>query len=94
VVNVDFLHVWHLPWHWLQVAELDTCPYVSEDAREMLSEASAPPIREVQIGLDEYGLKIGGEQVMFRHEKTFFNQPGIGVLITDEMADDEVARVF
>lgn len=75
-------------------AELDTCPYVSEDAREILSEASAPPIREVQIGLGDYRLKIGGEQVMFRHEKTFFNQPGIGVLITDDMDDDEVARRF
>ena len=31
-------------------AELDSCPYVSEEAREKLAEASAPPIRPVAIG--------------------------------------------
>jgi len=31
-------------------AELDNCPYVSDEAREKLSEASAPPIRPVAIG--------------------------------------------
>ena len=28
-------------------AELDSCPYVSDEAKEKLSEASAPPIRQV-----------------------------------------------
>ena len=31
-------------------AELDSCPYVSDEAREKLAEASAPPIRPVSIG--------------------------------------------
>ena len=31
-------------------AELDSCPYVSDEAREKLAEASAPPIRPVAIG--------------------------------------------
>ena len=31
-------------------AELDSCPYVSDDARAQLAEASAPPIRPVAIG--------------------------------------------
>ena len=31
-------------------AELDSCPYVSDEAREQLAEASAPPIRPVAIG--------------------------------------------
>ena len=29
-------------------AELDACPYVSDEARDQLSEASAPPIRPNQ----------------------------------------------
>ena len=28
-------------------AELDDCPYVSDEAREQLAEASAPPIRPI-----------------------------------------------
>ena len=30
-------------------AELDACPYVSDEAREKLAEASAPPIRQVAL---------------------------------------------
>ena len=72
-------------------AELAACPHVSDEAKADLSEASAPPIRVVEIGSGERKLKIGGETVLFRHEKTFVNYPGIAVLITDEMADDEVS---
>ena len=71
-------------------AELDACPYVSAEAREKLEEASAPPIRPVVIGTGETALKVGGETVIFRHEKTFVNKPGIGLLITDAMDESEV----
>ncbi|MEW6189595.1 MAG: acetyl-CoA decarbonylase/synthase complex subunit gamma [Actinomycetota bacterium] len=64
-------------------AELDACPYLSEDIKEELAEASAPPIRLVTIGAGENALKIGEEQVMFRHEKTFFHPPGMGLIIED-----------
>ena len=62
-------------------AELDSCPYISDEAREKLAEASAPPIREVKIGRGVRRFKIGGETVMFRHEKTFYNPTAIGVLV-------------
>jgi acetyl-CoA decarbonylase/synthase, CODH/ACS complex subunit gamma len=75
-------------------AELDKCPYVSDEAKAQLSEASAPPIRPLTIGVGDYAVKLGGETVMFRHEKTFFNKPGLAVLITDAMGDAEVDRRF
>jgi acetyl-CoA decarbonylase/synthase complex subunit gamma len=71
-------------------AELAACPYVSEEAKAELADAAAPPIRAVEIGTGERKLKIGGETVLFRHEKTFVNRPGIAVLVTDEMRDEEV----
>jgi len=71
-------------------AELTSCPYISEESKAMLSEASAPPIRPVTINAGENQVKIGGETVLFRHEKTFVNKPGIAVLISDAMSDDEV----
>ena len=71
-------------------AELDSCPYVSDEAREKLEEASAPPIRPVVIGSGDNALKVGGETVIFRHEKTFVNKPGLGLLITDAMDNGEV----
>jgi acetyl-CoA decarbonylase/synthase complex subunit gamma len=65
-------------------AELDSCPYVSDEAKEKLSEASAPPIRQVAIGAGVRAFKIGGETVMFRHEKTFYNPTGIAALVKSD----------
>ena len=70
--------------------ELSACPHVSEESKEKLSEASAPPILPVTIGVGDRALKVGGETVMFRHEKRFENQPGIAILIKDTMDDAEV----
>ena len=71
-------------------ATLSACPYVSEEAKAKLQEASAPPIRLVTIGTGARALKVGGETVMFRHEKRFENPPGLAILIKDTMADAEV----
>jgi acetyl-CoA decarbonylase/synthase complex subunit gamma len=71
-------------------AELSLCPYVSEEAKAKLVEAAAPPILPVTIGVGERALKIGGETVMFRHEKRFDNPPGLALLISDSMADAEI----
>jgi acetyl-CoA decarbonylase/synthase complex subunit gamma len=71
-------------------AELTACVSVSEEAKAKLSEASAPPIRPLTIGTGERAVKIGGETVMFRHEKRFENPPGLAILISDNMADDEI----
>lgn len=69
-------------------AELDSCPYVSQEAREQLAEASAPPIRPVKIGAGVRAFTVGGETVLFRHEKTFYNPTAIGALISSDIATD------
>jgi len=66
-------------------AELTACPYISDEAKAKLEEASAPPIRPVAIGCGKRALKVGGETVLFRHEKRFENPTGIGMLISDTM---------
>jgi len=71
-------------------AELEACPYVSDEVREQLAAASAPPIRLVTIGAGEDVFRCGGEVVQFRHEKTFMNPTGVGVLITNAMPDSDV----
>lgn len=71
-------------------AELDACPYVSDDVREKLAEASAPPIRPVKIAMKDAVKTAGGETVMFRHEKTFFNPTLIAGLLTTAMSDADV----
>lgn len=71
-------------------AELSACPYVSEETKAKLAEASAPPIRPVTIGTGARALKIGGETVLFRHEKRFENPPGFALLLSDAMDESEV----
>jgi len=71
-------------------AELSACPHVSDEAKAELTEASAPPIRPVKIGTDDHALMVGGETVLFRHEKRFVNPPGIAILIADAMDDAEI----
>jgi len=65
-------------------ASLEQCPDVSEETKKILSEAAEPPIRTVVLK-EKY--KIGGETVLFRHEKTFYNPCLIGVLIKDTFED-------
>lgn len=72
-------------------AELDACPDVKPESREKLSAASAPPIRPVVVGYGDTAVKVGGETVQFRHEKTFFNPPGIAALIEDSRSVDDIA---
>jgi len=71
-------------------AELDSCPYVSDEAKEQLSEASAPPIRPVAIGKGVRAATAGGETVQYRHEKTFFNPTLLAAMVSSDIADSEL----
>lgn len=71
-------------------AELDSCPYVSDEAREQLAEASAPPIRPVAVGKGVRAATTGGETVQYRHEKTFFNPSLLGAVVASDTAEDDL----
>ena len=49
---------------------IDKCPHFSDDAKAMLNEQTAPPMKTISVG--EH--KLGGETVLFRHEKTLVNK--------------------
>ena len=73
-------------------AELAACPFVSAESKAKLEEASAPPIRPVLIATGGKPLKIGGETVLYRHEKRFENPPGLAIVISDTMPNSEIDR--
>ncbi|MFQ6758389.1 MAG: acetyl-CoA decarbonylase/synthase complex subunit gamma [Deltaproteobacteria bacterium] len=70
--------------------EIGECPYVSDEVKEQIGEASAPPIRTVKIGAGDSAYATGGETCLFRHEKRFENPTGIAVLVTTEMNEADV----
>jgi acetyl-CoA decarbonylase/synthase complex subunit gamma len=63
--------------------ELAACPYVSDSAKEQLSEAAAPPVRPITLKSNGYEIKSGNEVVLYRHEKTFYSQPGLFLRVYD-----------
>jgi acetyl-CoA decarbonylase/synthase complex subunit gamma len=66
--------------------ELSACPYVTEESKAQLAESAAPPIRLVSLKSNGYEVKAGNEVVLFRHEKTFYNKPGLFVRVLDSEA--------
>ena len=70
--------------------ELSDCPYVSEESKTQLAESAAPPIRLVTLKSNGYEAKAGNEVVLFRHEKTFYHQPGIFLRVMDTESETEI----
>ena len=66
---------------------LDKCPYFSPDAIATLSEATAPPMKTIKVGSD---ITLGGETVLFRHEKTLVSRNRFAVPVCTCMEDAEV----
>ena len=66
-------------------AELDSCPYVSDEAKAQLAEASAPPIRPVKLGKGVRKTTTGGETVLYRHEKTFYNPTVLAATVSSDI---------
>ena len=65
---------------------IEKCPYMSDEAVALLSEATAPPMKAIEVG----GMKLGGETVMMRHEKTFVNRNRFAVSLCTCMDDAAV----
>ncbi len=65
---------------------LDKCPYFSEEALATLNSATAPLMKTISVG--EH--KLGGETVLFRHEKTLVNKNLFAVSVDTTMTESEV----
>lgn len=68
-------------------AKLDDCPHVSDEAKEVLAAAAAPPMKLVKFGKGDNEVQIGQETVMFRHEEKFYNPTVVAVTVSDKLAD-------
>jgi len=73
-------------------ANVFACPYLSDEAKRKLSEALAPPIKLVTIGVGSEAVKIGGERVIHRHEDKFYNPTAIAFAISDLLSEEELRK--
>ena len=69
-----------------QQADISACPFVSEELLALYSDSLKQPQKTVEVN----GLKIGGENVLYRHEKTFVNRTAFAVFVNSEQ---ELQRV-
>ena len=57
--------------------DIEKCPYIKDE----LKEKYAHSVKHAQEAVEFCGLKIGGENVLYRHEKTFINRTIFAVLV-------------
>jgi acetyl-CoA decarbonylase/synthase complex subunit gamma len=72
-------------------AQIEQCPHMSPEALEALGEATAPPMKAFKIGAGEGEYPLGGETVLFRHDKTFVSKPLFAVTATPDTVDGVIA---
>ena len=64
---------------------IDKCPHMSAEALAALSDATAPPMKTIKVGEHQ----LGGETVLYRHEKTFVSKTLYAVHVCDCMTEEE-----
>ncbi|WP_072449170.1 acetyl-CoA decarbonylase/synthase complex subunit gamma [Blautia sp. Marseille-P3201T] len=70
--------------------EISKCPHMSDEALAELSEATAPPMKTIKVGAGDNEYTLGGETVLFRHEKTFVSKTRYAVSLCTCMDDAAV----
>jgi len=71
-------------------AKLEDCPDVSEEAKQILAAAAAPPMRKVVFGKGDNEVSLGQETVMFRHEEKFYNPTVLAVKVSDKLTGQDL----
>ncbi|MFX1252349.1 MAG: acetyl-CoA decarbonylase/synthase complex subunit gamma [Promethearchaeota archaeon] len=73
----------------------DCLPLIEEaqyaENLQNLTELMTPPVKAVKLGKEKV-TEIGGEEVLHRHELTFFNQTSIAVAVHDKMNETVFAN--
>lgn len=77
-------------------AELNQCtPLLTPEYKkklETLEKLTTPPVRVVRIGDGPRAVKIGGKEVVHRHELTYINPTAIAIDVHDEMPEELIIQ--
>lgn len=77
--------------------KVEDCPPLFKDKKyakklAALQSTVAPEVRMVYVGVGDKQLKVGGEDVMYRHQMTFFNKPPFAYDVTDTMDEAKLVE--
>ncbi len=68
--------------------DLELCSQMVANEMEQLENLLAPAVREITIGNGGKTLIIGGDEVMYRYELTYYNPTPMIIDVNDDMDDD------
>lgn len=68
--------------------EIELCPYIPEELQGFFAQSMKKPQKEVLLG-HKHQVLIGGENVLFRHDKTFVNKTAIAIVLDVSKPDWE-----
>ena len=72
--------------------DIAACPYFAPEALAKLSAATEPPMKTIKVGAGDAELSLGGETVLFRHEKTFVSRTRYAMSLCTCMDDETFAQ--
>ena len=75
-----------------QKAKIEDCPHVDSGAKDTIAEAAAPPVKTITVGAGNNKINMGGETVLFRHERRFINPIAYALTVSDELSAEDIKK--
>lgn len=75
-------------------ANIELCPYAPEELKTLIIQTMKKAQKEVYLGF-EHKTIVGGEEVLFRHDKTFLNKTAFCFVVdTDSDYEERLNRIL
>ncbi|MFZ0442935.1 MAG: acetyl-CoA decarbonylase/synthase complex subunit gamma, partial [Methanobacterium sp.] len=68
--------------------DLELCTQLAADEMEKLENLLAPAVREITIGKGNKAMILGGDEVLYRYELTYYNQTPLVIDVNDNMDEE------
>ena len=69
--------------------DIELCTQLSANEADKLADVLAPAVREIMIGKGNKAMMVGGDEVLYRYELTYYNPTPLVIDISDDMDPDE-----
>ena len=74
-----------------QKAKIEDCPHIDSGAKDTIAEAAAPPVKTITVGTGNSKIPMGGETVLYRHERRFINPTAYALTVSDDLNEKAIA---
>lgn len=68
--------------------DIELCPYVPDELKDIICQTMKKPQKEISLGFNHKTI-IGGEEVLFRHDKTFINKTALCAVVNTDNSNFE-----